>query len=51
MHRINDETWGGGGDEKSSLWKCRLWPIGQIADESNYPPAENRSMHGCACVL
>lgn len=53
VHRINDETWGGGGDENSSLWRCRLQPREQIADESNYPPAKKKSrgMHVFACVF
>lgn len=50
-HRINDETWGGGGDENSSLQRCRLRPREQIADESNYPPAENKGMHIFARVF
>lgn len=50
VHRINDETWGGGGDENSSLWGCRLQPREQIADESNYPPTKKkRIMHVFAC--
>lgn len=50
VHRINDETWGGGGDENSSLWGCRLQPREQIADESNYPPTKKQN-HACVCMF